>query len=118
MFLSTVNGGIMKENKINSNIHISITAEEEIKHITLLYGDPDRKLPEGVSVLDIIKDCLTEDEYKEYEEFWKPHKYDCLTDYLSEELGCSQPGNVCALVMDLARYNGMSMSELFSKFEG
>ena len=56
--------------------------------------------------------------YKEYEEFWKPHKYDCLTDYLSEELGCSQPGNVCALVMDLARYNGMSMSELFSKFEG
>ena len=56
--------------------------------------------------------------YKEYEEFWKPHKYDCLTDYLSEELGCSQPGNVCALVMDLARYNGLSMSELFSKFEG
>ena len=53
-----------------------------------------------------------------YKEFWKPHKYDCLTDSLSEELGCSQPGNVCALVMDLARYNGMSMSELFSKFEG
>lgn len=60
----------MKENKINSNIHISITAKEEIKHITLLYGDPDRKLPEGVSILDIIKDCLTEDEYKEYEELF------------------------------------------------
>lgn len=57
----------MKEDKINSNIHLTITSEEEIQHITLLYGDPDRKLPKGVSVLDIIKDCLTEDEYKEYE---------------------------------------------------
>ena len=55
----------MKKDKINSNIHLSITSEEEIQHITLLYGDPDRKLPKGVSVLDIIKDCLTEDEYKE-----------------------------------------------------
>ena len=63
----------MKENKVNSNIHISINNGEEIKHITLLYGDPDRKLPEGVSVLDIIKDCLTEDEYKEYEELFTKH---------------------------------------------
>lgn len=60
----------MKEDKINSNIHLTITSEEEIQHITLLYGDPDRKLPKGVSVLDIIKDCLTEDEYKEYEELF------------------------------------------------
>lgn len=60
----------MKEDKINSNIHLSITSEEKIQHITLLYGDPDRKLPKGVSVLDIIKDCLTEDEYKEYEELF------------------------------------------------
>ena len=60
----------MKKDKINSNIHLSITSEEEIQHITLLYGDPDRKLPKGVSVLDIIKDCLTEDEYKEYEELF------------------------------------------------
>ena len=57
----------MKEDKINSNIHLTITSEEEIQHITLLYGDPDSKLPKGVSVLDIIKDCLTENEYKEYE---------------------------------------------------
>ena len=55
----------MKEDKLNSNIHISINNGEEIKHITLLYGNPDCKLPEGVSVLDIIKGCLTEDEYKE-----------------------------------------------------
>ena len=60
----------MKENKINSDIHICINTKEEIKHITLLYGDPDRKLPKGISVLDIVKDCLTEDEYKEYEELF------------------------------------------------
>ena len=60
----------MKEDKINSDIHICINTKEEIKHITLLYGDPDRKLPKGVSVLDIVKDCLTEDEYKEYEELF------------------------------------------------
>lgn len=63
----------MRENKVNSNIHISINNGEEIKHITLLYGNPDRKLPKGVSVLDIIKDCLTEDEYKEYEELFTEH---------------------------------------------
>ena len=63
----------MKENKVNSNIHISINNGEEIKHITLLYGNPDYKLPEGVSVLDIIKGCLTEDEYKEYEELFTEH---------------------------------------------
>ena len=63
----------MKENKINSDIHICITTREEIKHITLLYGDSDRKLPEGVSILDIIKGCLTEDEYKEYEELFTKH---------------------------------------------
>lgn len=63
----------MKENKIDSNIHICINTGEEIKHITLLYGDPDCKLPEGVSILDIIKDCLIEDEYKGYEELFTKH---------------------------------------------
>lgn len=60
----------MKEDKINKDIHICINYGEEIGHITLLYGDPDRKLPEGVSILDVIKTCLTEDEYKEYEELF------------------------------------------------
>lgn len=57
-------------NKINSELHISINTRENLNHITLLYGDPNRQLPEGVSILDIIKDCLTEDEYKEYEELF------------------------------------------------
>lgn len=60
-------------NKINSELHISINTRENLNHITLLYGDPNRKLLEGVSILDIIKDCLTEDEYKEYEELFTEH---------------------------------------------
>lgn len=56
--------------------------------------------------------------YKEYEEVWKPHKYDTLLDYFCEELGASLPNNICALAVDLARTNGLTMSELFKKFEG
>ena len=41
-----------------------------------------------------------------------------LTDYLCNELGASQPRNVCALAVDLAKYNGITMGELFTKYEG
>ena len=43
---------------------------------------------------------------------------DCLTSYLGDVLGASQPRNVCALAVDLARYNNMTMGELFAKYEG
>ena len=79
----------MKKDKINSNIHLSITSEEEIQHITLLYGDPDRKLPKGVSVLDIVKDCLTEDEYKEYEELFTTYvKTKPFTNEIKRKIDC------------------------------
>lgn len=79
----------MKKDKINSNIHLSITSEEEIQHITLLYGDPNRKLPKGVSVLDIIKDCLTEDEYKEYEELFTTYvKTKPFTNEIKRKIDC------------------------------
>ena len=42
-------------NKINSELHISINTRENLNHITLLYGEPDYSLPEGISSLDIIK---------------------------------------------------------------
>lgn len=42
----------------------------------------------------------------------------CLTDYLCDVIGASQPRNVCALAVDLARYNNMTMGELFTKYEG
>lgn len=44
-------------------------------------------------------------------------QYAKLTDYLSCELGVSQPRNVCACCMDLAKYNNMTMAELFKKYE-
>lgn len=56
--------------------------------------------------------------YKEYEEFWKPHKYQTLLEYFCDELGASTASNVCALAVDLARVNGLSMAELFKKFQG
>lgn len=45
-------------------------------------------------------------------------EYESLSEYLSECIGVSQPKNVCACAMDLAKANGMTMEELFSKFEG
>lgn len=56
--------------------------------------------------------------YKEYEESCMPHEYDSLLTYFHEELGASTERNVCALAVDLARANGMTMAELFEKFEG
>lgn len=44
-------------------------------------------------------------------------KYESLSDYLCNCVGASQPRNVCALAMDLAKYNGMTMGELFKKYE-
>ena len=41
-----------------------------------------------------------------------------LSDYLCNVLGASQPNNVCALAVDLAKYNGITMGELFTKYEG
>ncbi len=44
--------------------------------------------------------------------------YSSLLEYLCSGIGASQPRNVCALAVDLAKYNGMTMGELFTKYEG
>lgn len=41
-----------------------------------------------------------------------------LSNYLCDVIGASQPRNVCALAVDLAKYNNMTMGELFTKYEG
>ena len=46
------------------------------------------------------------------------HRYENLSDYLCNCIGASLPRNVCACAMDLAKYNDMTMSELFEKYEG
>lgn len=45
-------------------------------------------------------------------------RYNTLSDYFCDEIGASQPKNVCALAVDLAKYNGITMGELFTKYEG
>lgn len=47
----------------------------------------------------------------------KGKKYENLSDYLCNCVGVSQPRNVCACAMDLAKYNNMTMGELFQKYE-
>lgn len=56
--------------------------------------------------------------FKEYEETQYPHKYSTLTEYMCDELGASTERNVCALAVDLARANGMTMAKLFEIYEG
>lgn len=56
--------------------------------------------------------------FKEYEEDQYPHKYESLLTYMCEELGASMERNVCALAVDLARANGLTMAKLFELYEG
>lgn len=44
-------------------------------------------------------------------------EYDHLLDYLCSCLGVSTESNICAVSVDLARYNHMSMAELFEKYQ-
>lgn len=48
----------------------------------------------------------------------KRKKYEDLSDYLCSCVGASTGKNVCACAVDLAKYNNMSMAELFKKYEG
>lgn len=57
------------------------------------------------------------DEDKEDDE--EPEIYvSSLTKYFCYYMGISQPRNVCALAVDLAKYNHMTLGELFNKYEG
>lgn len=56
--------------------------------------------------------------FKEYEDTLYPHVYENLTTYMAEELGASTEKNICALAVDLARANGMTMAKLFEIYEG
>lgn len=56
---------------------------------------------------------------KPYEKnVWHGLSYKSLTEYLCNFVDVSMPKNVCACAMDLAKYNDMTMSELFEKYEG
>lgn len=53
-----------------------------------------------------------------YSKKYRRTKYESLLEYLCENIGASQLRNVCALAVDLAKYNNMTMGELFTKYEG
>lgn len=55
---------------------------------------------------------------EEYVEENYTYKYPTLLDYLCNELGVSTERNVCALATDLAKYNEMSMAQLFKLYGG
>lgn len=42
--------------------------------------------------------------------------FENLTEYLCDSVGASTGKNVCACAMDLAKYNDMTMAELFEKY--
>lgn len=46
------------------------------------------------------------------------YTYEDLSEYLCDCIGVSQPRNVCTCAVDLAKYNNMTMGELFEKYEG
>ena len=56
--------------------------------------------------------------FKEFEDIYMPHEYSSLLEYFCQEIGASTETNVCALAVDLARANGMSLARLFQTFEG
>lgn len=73
---------------------------------------------------DYCKDCedrideMCEASDEDIETCCGERKYDTLTNYFCDEIGASQPGNVCALAVYLAKRNNITMGELFSKYEG
>lgn len=60
-----------------------------------------------------------EEEQKLIKEYFEEElEYSNLLEYFCDELGASQPRNVCALAVDLAQMNNMKMSELFQNYQG
>ena len=75
---------------------------------------PDTKVYiNGHEMLGWAGELLEDEEYEEFE----IHASN-LSNYLCDVVGASQPKNVCALAVDLAKYNNMTMGELFAKYEG
>ena len=64
-----------------------------------------------------MKAWRNDDKYDDDEDCESLYEFEYLTDYLCNHIGASQPKNVCALCVDLAKANNMTMGELFEKYE-
>lgn len=59
-------------------------------------------------------------EYVDFDDYcsvWLPSKqHEDILSYFSDEIGASTEGNVCALVTDIAKYNNMTVAEVFKNY--
>ena len=55
-------------------------------------------------------------DFENYCDIWLPKRYNDILEYLCEELGASTETNVCALVTDLAKYNNISIADIFKNY--
>lgn len=53
-----------------------------------------------------------------HKDYYQDRKYQNLLKYFCDEIGASTEKNVCALAVDLAEQNNITMGELFSKYQG
>lgn len=55
---------------------------------------------------------------EDQEECYGKREYGDILKYINDELNLSTETNICALCVDLAYYNGITLSELFKKYLG
>ena len=92
-----------------SNLGIPCTTYTIKGHRILAWECRDRS--------DWCDNCECDDEESCVECMDYSREFSSLSEYLCNEVGASQPKNVCACAMDLAKYNNMTMGELFRKYE-
>jgi hypothetical protein len=74
-----------------------------------------------IKAWDGIQRINFEEENKELfsnDKWFSERKYNNLLNYFCDEIGASTEKNVCALAIDLAEQNNMTMGELFNKYQG
>ena len=107
-----------------SNIDDSPTCHMKVNGQDILaYYDEER-------VKMYIEDFLEDDYISEFENEDKAREqlvkdyfneeciYGNFTNYCCEQWGASTEKNVCAIAMSIAKLNGMTMGELFNKYQG
>lgn len=87
-------------------------------HKIIAWDDRRNRYIEDCQVCPIREMYNCKQTEEDYNECFGLRRYRKLTEYFCEEVGVSLPRNVCALAMDLAKYNNMSLGELFRKYEG
>lgn len=65
--------------------------------------------------LEDQKEEAKEDRLTKKDYFDMPYR--SLTEYLEHQFGASTEKNVCAIAVDLAKLNGVSMAELFDRYQ-